>query len=296
MLACYRPAWPASPLLIPPSAMRTLATLGLALAALWGTAAAAQTYPSTGGPFAIPDGAGSNTPGPPLTNTITVPSGPTIADVDIMVNVAHSWVGDLQVRVVHGAGTSSLIDRPQLNNPNPGGCGGANFNIVVDDEGTTTTDAGCSGSTPAYPANGHFRPTTPLSVFDGQSAAGTWTMTVIDNWNADTGTLNSWAVVVTPTNTAAEPGADRQGNTLAIAGENPAHHRAQFALTVAEAQHVRVVVYDALGRAVRTALDAPVNGGATAYMDVNVADLAAGRYVLLAVGERFSLSRTFSVR
>jgi subtilisin-like proprotein convertase family protein len=41
---------------------------------------------------------------------------------------------------------------------------------------------------------GTFTPNNPLSVFDGQSLAGTWRMTVQDFAGGDTGTLVEWCL------------------------------------------------------------------------------------------------------
>ena len=41
---------------------------------------------------------------------------------------------------------------------------------------------------------GSFTPNNPLSVFNGESTMGDWTITVSDNAGGDTGTLNSWGI------------------------------------------------------------------------------------------------------
>jgi len=39
---------------------------------------------------------------------------------------------------------------------------------------------------------------TPLSALNGQDGNGTWTLTVVDSAGGDTGTLNSWELILNP--------------------------------------------------------------------------------------------------
>jgi subtilisin-like proprotein convertase family protein len=44
---------------------------------------------------------------------------------------------------------------------------------------------------------GTFSPNNPLSAFDGESIAGTWTLTISDRASGDEGTLNAWCLLPT---------------------------------------------------------------------------------------------------
>ena len=98
-----------------------------------------------------------------ITATAEVPAGAS-GTVSIELDITHSWRGDLEVRVSHGEQSFVLHDRE----------GGSAENL--------------SGSFP-LDATGN--------AFEGDPV-GTWTLHVADRAGADTGTLNSWAVVVTP--------------------------------------------------------------------------------------------------
>lgn len=136
---------------------------------------------------AIPDG---NTSG--VTVTMDVTEDVTITDLDVDLNITHSWVGDLIVSIKSPAGTTAVIvDRPGRTNSGYG-CSGDDIVATLDDEAATSVENECSSSTPTI--NGTFKPNNPLSVFDGESTLGTWELKVSDVAGGLTGTLNTWAI------------------------------------------------------------------------------------------------------
>lgn len=118
----------------------------------------------------------------------------TIIDVDVGVNITHTFNGDLLVTLRHNNTTVTLIDRPGYTGS---GFGFDNdgFDVILDDEGTGGPIEGVNVpagvvSPPSYVPN------TPLAAFDGQEKFGTWTLRVTDLAGNDTGTLNSWSLHV----------------------------------------------------------------------------------------------------
>ena len=75
---------------------------------------------------------------------------------------------------------------------------------------------------------------------------------------------------------------------LSAAYPNPFNPTAQFSLSVARTQRVRVALYDALGREVRVLFDGPVEGGEARTFTIEGDGLPSGLYVYRVVGERFS--------
>lgn len=71
---------------------------------------------------------------------------------------------------------------------------------------------------------------------------------------------------------------------------NPFAPETSVRFRVAEAQTVRVVLFDAIGRAVRTLFDGPVAGGHYETVRVDGADLPGGIYVVRVEGARASAS------
>ena len=100
------------------------------------------------------------------------------------VNITHTFDSDLVLRLTGpGAQTSLLSNRR-------GGSGDNFTGTTFDDNAANPVTAG------AAPFSGSFRPETPLSVFTGTDATGTWTLTAQDAASQDTGTLNAWALQV----------------------------------------------------------------------------------------------------
>ena len=119
--------------------------------------------------------------------------GPTddIFDVDVQLNITHTWIGDLAITLTH-KDTGIAVDLWSRN------CGASsNLQILSDDEGTQSfcgfAFSPTTGSIPPALTNGF---TSFLSDFDGVSAAGTWSLTADDNFTADTGDITSWDLVI----------------------------------------------------------------------------------------------------
>jgi subtilisin family serine protease/subtilisin-like proprotein convertase family protein len=119
-----------------------------------------------------------------VTSTIQVSSALTIADVDVSLDITHTFDGDLDVFLVSPNGT-----RVQLFT-DVGGAGANFVDTVLDDEAATAIQAGSA------PFSGRFRPEAPLSVLDGSSTVGTWTLEIRDTAGADVGTLDGWELIV----------------------------------------------------------------------------------------------------
>jgi len=152
---------------------------------------------------AIPD---NNATG--LSDTLNFVQDIIISDVDITLDVSHTYVSDLTFTVTNdGPPTSTvIIDRP-------GSCSSDNIDTTIDDDNGTPVENECNGTPPAIGA-GPFTPNNPLNVFDGQSAMNSWTLNIVDNANIDTGTLNEWCVVITGTPVVQTPDIDFSGNNL----------------------------------------------------------------------------------
>lgn len=104
-------------------------------------------------PIAIPD---NNPTG--LTSVINVPNEGTVFGVTVGVNISHTWIGDLIVKLVSPTGTEFVLHNKE---------GGSTDNIVK---------------------------TWTLDNFNGEAINGDWKLKVTDTVNIDTGTLNSWSL------------------------------------------------------------------------------------------------------
>lgn len=144
-------------------------------------------YPFTSG-AAIPD----NNPGG-VTVSGTVTDSATIADLDLRLNITHTWVGDLVVELSHNGGPFvAVVDRPGVP-ASTFGCSSDNFSGArLDDEGASAIEGVCLTNLTSPP---NYVPNNPLSAFDGHNIQGTWTLRVTDLAGGDTGSIGSWALI-----------------------------------------------------------------------------------------------------
>ena len=108
------------------------------------------------------------------------------------LEILHTWVGDLRVTLTSPDATIiTLFDQPGVPGSNFG-CGEDNIAInVFDNAANSAADLEDScGTDPAI--SGDFQPVDPLSVLIGESATGTWTLTVYDEFDQDGGQLINW--------------------------------------------------------------------------------------------------------
>jgi subtilisin-like proprotein convertase family protein/uncharacterized protein YvpB len=139
-------------------------------------------------PLSIPD----NDPGG-VENTINVTEPGVIVDMDVYLNIDHSWTGDLSVRLTHQESGHSvlLVDRPGVP-ADEGGCPGDDFIAILDDGASSPVEDKCAADAPSI--SGAFKPAEALSPFQGEWAAGTWTLNVADAGQGDTGRLQGWCL------------------------------------------------------------------------------------------------------
>jgi len=101
----------------------------------------------------------NNTTG--ITSTINVADALTVGTLKVELNVTHTYIGDLRIVLSHGGSQTTVWNREGRNAQN-------------------------------------IRQTIAVTAFDGQSASGAWTLKVTDEAGADVGTLDSWALLITP--------------------------------------------------------------------------------------------------
>ena len=158
-------------------------------------AQSAITYSNTT-PATLPDN--NCTVAGTTSRTFVVPVSYIVADVDIGVFVTHTYRSDLRINLISPIGTNVVVMTWTGNVQ-----AGDNLNDLFNDEAaaaiTTHVAAANDPLTPVPPPYSHsFRPSALLSAFDGQDAAGTWTMTICDAVGADLGTFNRADLFITP--------------------------------------------------------------------------------------------------
>lgn len=143
--------------------------------------ASAQEYTSSNVPLSIEDSV-PNT----ITSTLAIPgqAGYIIDDINVTLDIVHTWTSDLDITLIHPDGT-----RIDLSSGN--GSSGDNYsNTTFDQQASTSITAGSA------PYAGTFRPEGDLQLLNGKSSSGTWKLEIKDNASQDGGSLNSWSLSI----------------------------------------------------------------------------------------------------
>jgi subtilisin-like proprotein convertase family protein len=144
------------------------------------TDSADVAFDSIDTPVSIPD---NNPTG--ASSIITVASPYNVLGVKVLVNITHTYTGDLQLMLISPDSTTVALST------NNGSSGNNYVNTLFDDDAATPISSG------SPPFTGSFRPDQPLSTLIGQPAVGEWTFKVVDTAGADTGTIDSWQLQLT---------------------------------------------------------------------------------------------------
>src|SRR5688572_10627540 len=135
--------------------------------------ASAAVFISTDVPKAIAD-ASPDIPSIPGVTTATVnvslPGLSTITDLNVIIDeLLHPRLSDLELRITSPSGTSVLLTD------------GVEFFLSSDYVDAIFDDSALVSGTLASPATGTFRPDGNLSDFFGETAAGTYILTITDS-------------------------------------------------------------------------------------------------------------------
>ncbi len=160
----------------------------------------ALTYSATDLPLQIPPGdpKGTGT----TVSTIHVPDDFIVQDVNVQLNIEHTYDSDLAAVLISPGTRRRLF----------GGVGGDGDNFietVLDREADTPIGSALA------PFTGTFRPVQPfVNFFYGYSGQGDWKLEITDVEPADSGTLVSWSLILGYSENTI---ADTVGNTLTTA-------------------------------------------------------------------------------
>lgn len=120
---------------------------------------------------------------PTITSKIVFYEDLPIADINVALNVEHSFLSDLQISLTSPEGTTVVLVSSSCDDSR-------NINAVFDDEASSFA---CAGN-PAI--GGTVAPLGSLSSFNGESLLGEWILEIKDNVLDDGGRLNSFSLDV----------------------------------------------------------------------------------------------------
>jgi subtilisin-like proprotein convertase family protein len=206
-------------------------------------------------PFAIPDNGTTFT-----TRTITVPDNVTISDVNVGVNITHTYIADVLFAVLSPANTQIDLFSRQC---------GSNENLIV-----TFNDSGAP-IVCATPTQGTYAPFESLSALNGQSSAGNWIFGFNDNFAQDTGTVNSFFIEICSQQLILST--PNYGFDDFVVYPNPNNGNFTVQFSNATQNEVKIAIHDMRGRLV---YDNQFNGGDSFNQNIQLNNAQAGVYLL----------------
>jgi subtilisin-like proprotein convertase family protein len=195
------------------------------------------------------------------------PIGKTVLDIDVMVNIKHSFDADLTFSLISPAGTEVVL---------AGGVGwdGNDFtNTNFDDEAAVSIDS----SAVSAPFTGRFKPIDKLWLFDGENSGGTWKLRVIDNGFQDGGTLLGWSIKF---RFSLGPDQVELPGTFKLVKNypNPFNPLTRIVFNVPRTAKIKIVLHDASGREVKTLLNETRQAALGDFVDFDASGFASGVY------------------
>lgn len=198
-----------------------------------------------------------------VNSTLNIPSGGTIGDVNVTMNITHTWINDLTATLISPSGTQvQLFVRP---------CTSAdiqNINATFDDSGANVV----CGTNPGI--TGTVKSSQLLSALNGQSSTGTWTLRIFDGFNQDGGTINSWSLNICTVQTA---GTDE--NTLKdfVIYPNPNNGNFTVQFESNSGNDIKINVHDISGRVI---FEKAYQNTGTFNQNLQLNNVQAGTYLV----------------
>jgi len=118
---------------------------------------------------------------------VSIGSGCIVTDVNVVIDtILHTWDSDLNIYLQKGPAGSLFINHV-------GGSGDNFIHTVLNDSAANPITSGTA------PFTGTYRPSNPLTPFNGISPDGYWRMLLTDTATGDTGILKAWCLQITVT-------------------------------------------------------------------------------------------------
>lgn len=212
------------------------------------------------------------------------PSGNTVVNVNYrIINLTHTWDADLRMYAQHQNAGAMIVNRV-------GGSGDDFINTVLSDSGVIPIANGVA------PFDGIFRPSSPLSVFNGLSPNGFWKLLVSDSAAGDTGMLREWSIQVTYQNLTGGINTVEIPNYYSLGQNypNPFNPSTKIKFTLPQPENVKLVVFDILGKEVKTLVNEEKEAGIH-EVNFNASSLSSGVYFYRIVAGNFITTKKMLV-
>lgn len=189
-----------------------------------------------------------------------------ISDVNVLVNLNHTYTGDLTLKLIAPDGTQVMLaDRL-------GGSGQNYTNTIFDDAGTVSINEG------AAPFTGIFKPQGSLATLNGKQSLGNWTLHITDNANSDGGTLLNWSIDLCSDSNLGTTNSELDNKNFVIYETNS---KGKFKATLDDAQmkkNVDLYVYNLTGQLLL--VKRMTQNGSTFETEFDMTQAVKGAYVI----------------
>ncbi|WP_431132647.1 reprolysin-like metallopeptidase [Psychroserpens mesophilus] len=201
----------------------------------------------------------------PIISTINVDSDLLVVDVNVTLNITHSYVEDLNITLTSPSGTVVDLIMGQ------GGNGDNLIDTTFDQEGT---DGSITGASP--PFTGSFIPEGDLSTIYGETSGGDWVLTIVDAAFFDGGTFNSFDLNLCVEGTLSVE--DEIGSLSdVVIYPNPNKGMFNVKINNSNSEDVNISVFDIRGRRI---FDNIYKGSSSFNQTVNLNNAQSGVYLI----------------
>ena len=167
-----------------------------------------------------------------------------INDLDVTVNIQHSFAGDLTLTLFGPTGQSVVL--------------APDYSIIYDTGNADYTDcrfddeATNSITTGRPPFTGTWKPSNSLSFFDGRNTSGTWRLFCKDNAAQDNGSILNYTLHVTVAPLAVQEVQAELPQSFVFYGNypNPFNASTVFRFDLVRTSQVKLILYNIMGQQV----------------------------------------------
>jgi subtilisin-like proprotein convertase family protein len=201
-----------------------------------------------------------------VSSSIEITEEIPISDINIMVDLSHTYLGDITIELVSPSGkTITLIEAECLSSEN--------MEVTFDDSGDAIF---CSAESPGI--SGLVIPEQALSALNGESSKGTWTLNIFDSFPPDEGQLNSWSIQYCGERDGQVLASQSFNNLNILMYPNPA--KDIVSIKFDNSFKLEIILFDQLGRKVLSKRLDKEN------KDIDVSKLAPGSYMVQMQNEK----------
>lgn len=210
-------------------------------------------------PFAIPDN------NPTFTvRSINVPTTANISDVNLAVNLTHTWVEDLQIIL---QGPMATVTQSTIFNRS---CGSNdNISATFDDQGSAIV---CAPT-----ITGNVQPASPLNVFNDLNPNGSWLFAIRDLGEDDTGNVQSFTLTVCSEEVTVTLNSSSFDENLIAIYPNPNNGSFNIQFNSNSGNEIKVLVHDIRGRQI---FERSFNNSGLFNENINLSNVQSGIYMV----------------